>query len=202
MILEGYPKETVLGNGEVVMLRPMTREDRNDMILFFTTLCEGEKLFIREDDINPAIGVPWPGDLDYSRALPILAFAGERIVGIATLVRSDSSWMMHLGNIRITVSQEYRRKGLGRALAGELFQNSLKCGLDKMVVEIVKDQVDVSLFYNDLGFRTEASLSGHFLDEDGIKHDVLIMSNGLKQLWKYWVERSDEMSSTRRARAQ
>jgi ribosomal protein S18 acetylase RimI-like enzyme len=202
MILEGYPRETVIGNGEAISLRPMVREDREDIMLFFTTLSEREKLFIRDDDINPAIAVPWPGDLDYCRALPILAFAGERIIGIATLHRSDFSWMMHLGNIRITVSQDYRRKGLGRALAGELFKNSLVCGLDKMVVEIVKDQVDVSLFYNHLGFRTEASLSGHFLDDNGIKHDVLIMSNSLKQLWKYWVERSERVNSAKRARAQ
>jgi ribosomal protein S18 acetylase RimI-like enzyme len=202
MILEGYPRETIIGKGEIITLRPMVRGDREDIMLFFTTLCEREKLYLRDDDINPAIAVPWPGDMDYSRALPILALAGERIVGIATLYRSDSAWMMHMGYIRVTVSQEYRRKGLGRALAGELFKNSLKCRLDKIVAEIVKDQIDVSLFYNGLGFRTEASLNGHFLDDNGTKHDVIIMSNSVKQLWKYWVERNGDVKSVKRARAQ
>ena len=191
MILEGYPRETVIGDGEFVTLRPMVREDRDNIILFFTTLCDREKLFIKDDDIHPDKAVLRPGDPDYSRALPILAFADKRIVGIATLHRSDSAWMMHLGNIRITVSQDYRRKGLGRVLAGEMFKNSLRWGLDKIVTEVVRDQVDVSLFYNSLGFQTEASLSGHFLDDRGVKHDIIIMSNSVKQLWKYWVERCE-----------
>jgi ribosomal protein S18 acetylase RimI-like enzyme len=99
--------------------------------------------------------------------------------------------MKHLGKIRITVARDYRRKGLGWILAGEVFRNSLQYGLDKIVAEIVKEQVDVTLFYNGLGFRTEASLSGCYLDDNGTMHDILIMSNDLKQLWKYWVERKE-----------
>ena len=71
---------------------------------------------------------------------------------------------------------------------GELFRHSLQAGLEKIVAEIVREQVDVSLFYNSLGFHTEANLKGHFLDERGLKHDILIMSNDLKQLWKIWME--------------
>jgi GNAT superfamily N-acetyltransferase len=193
MNLEKYPSDIVLRNGDRVIFRPMVREDRENIILFFMALCEREKLFIRDDDINPALAVPWPGYLDYSRSFPILALYNNKIIGIATLHRSDFSWLTHLGNIRITVSPDHRRKGLGRTLAGELFRNSLQLGLDKIVTEIVKDQVEVSLFYNCLGFRTEASLTGHFLDDDGVKHDILIMSNNLKQLWKYWVEESEKM---------
>jgi len=201
MNLEGYPEKTVLRNGRELILRPMVREDALDLREFFQDLSENEKLFVRDDDINPGIAVPWPEDIDYNRVLPILATASDRIVGAAMLHHTDYSWITHVGTIRITVSPGWRRGGLGRILAGELFRNSLQTGIDKIVAEIVKDQVAVNLFYSSLGFHTEASLSGHFLDEKGFKHDVLIMSNNLKQLWKIWVEDSEGVRSAKKIRA-
>ena len=188
MNLEGYPREAVLKDGRRVTLRPMVGEDALKLKLLFIGLPEKERTFVRDCDIHPEMDVPWPEDHDYGRVLPILALDGDQIVGIATLHRNSYSWNFHLGNIRITVCPDYRRKGLGRILLGEIFRNTLGIGLDKVMVEIVKDQIDISLFFNRLGFRTEASLSDHYLDEQGDKHDVIIMSNNLKQLWKLWVE--------------
>lgn len=201
MNLAGYPRKELIGNGELITLRPMIRKDKEDLETLFADLSEREKIFVRPDDIDPEMSAAGTGCPDYSRAFPVVALAGERIVGIATLHRSDLSWMRHLGNIRITVAPDYRRMGLGWVLAGELFKNSLQYGLDKIIAEIVKDQVDVSLFFNGLGFRTEASLSGHYLDDNGIKHDVLIMSNSPKQLWKYWVERKETVKQEKRVGA-
>jgi GNAT superfamily N-acetyltransferase len=188
MNLEGYPKMVVLKDGRELVLRPMVRHDAHDLRKFFLCLTEKEKLFVRDDDIDPVIAVPWPADSDYDRVLPILALDGEKVVGAATLHHPGSSWATHVGSTRITVDPGWRRRGLGRILAGELFRNALQAGLEKIMAEIVQDQVDVSLFYTSLGFHTEANLSGQFLDEKGYKHDVLIMSNNLQQLWKIWVE--------------
>lgn len=194
MNFEKYPKEKLLKDGTKVILRLMAQKDLDGLKMFFQELPEKERHYVRDYDLDPEILMPWPNNVDFIRVLPILALSGNRIIGTAVLYRDECSWNMHVGNIRITVSRENRRKGLGRILAGELYRNSLQYRLEKIDVEIVKDQVEVSLFYNRLGFHTEANLSGHYLDDGGGQHDVLIMSNNLKQLWKIWVEH--EESST------
>ena len=185
---EDYPRKMALRDGREMILRPMDREDASDLRNLFCNISETEKLFVRDDDIDPCMAVPWPKECDYDRVLPILAKAAEKVVGLATLHHLNQSWITHVGSIRVTVSPGWRRAGLGSILVGELFRHSLQAGLEKIVAEIVQEQVDVSLFYNSLGFHTEANLKGHFLDEMGLKHDVLIMCNNLKQLWKIWVE--------------
>jgi GNAT superfamily N-acetyltransferase len=191
---QGYPRKTHLRDGREVVLRPMSGSDASDLRRLFGSLPEREKLFVRDDDVNPGTVVRWPKEIDYERILPILGKGGESLVGIATLHHLDQSWLNHVGSIRVTVSPEWRRVGLGTVLVGELFKHSLQAGLEKIVTEIVKEQREVSLFYNSLGFHTEANLRDHFLDEKGLKHDVLIMSNGLRQLWKIWLEDSQRES--------
>jgi ribosomal protein S18 acetylase RimI-like enzyme len=196
MNLERYPKIKFLNDGMKVILRLMDQKDAHGVEMFFMELPIKEIPYVRDYDIDPKILMSWPKEVDFVRMLPILALSGNRIVGIAMLYRNEHSWDMHVGNIRITVSQECRRKGLGRILAGELYRNSLRYGFERIDVEVIRDKVEVCLFYNRLGFLTEACLDSHYVDDKGNQHDVIIMSNNLRQLWKVWVEH-DENSALR-----
>ena len=108
--------------------------------------------------------------------------------------REGYSWNRHIGNIRVTVLPEYRRKSLARILMGELFANALTTDLEKIVSEIVLLQEDVRLALNQLGFRTEAVLKDHHIDTRGVKHDVIIISNDISQLWKVWQDQCESVS--------
>ncbi len=198
MNLEDYPKEAVLSGGGRLLLRPMVEEDLSGLAGFFATVSPEEKNFVRSDDLDPFLSLPLPAAADFRKILPILALSEGDIVGVGVLHPGRFPWVSHVGSIRITVSLQWRRMGLGRILAGELFRSALHAGLEKIVAEVVEDQVDVSLFYNYLGFHTEAHLQDHFLDEKGSKHDILIMSNDLRQLWKLWVEERQSVESGQR----
>ena len=200
MNLEDYPKEAVLSDGGRLLLRPMVEEDLPGLAGFFEAVSPEEKTFVRSDDLDPFLLIPLPGAADLRKILPILALSEGEIVGVGVLHPGRFPWVNHVGSIRVTVSPRWRRKGLGRILAGELFRSALHAGLEKIVAEVVEDQVDVSLFYNYLGFHTEAHLQDHFLDEQGCKHDILIMSNDLRQLWKLWVEGWQSLESGKRPR--
>ena len=115
-------------------------------------------------------------------------------MGNGTLHRGANSWNRHVGNIRLTVLPEYRRMGLATILIGELYANALGTDLEKIVSEIVFLQEDVRLAFNQLGFCTEAILKEHHLDPNGRKHDVIIISNDINQLWKNWLEQSEAVS--------
>ena len=195
MNLDEYPKETALKDGSSLTLRPMVREDEEGLMEFFAGIPEEERLYLRNDVINPELIRYWVENINYDRVLPILAITEDgHIVGNATLHCDGYSWNKHVGNIRVTVLPEYRRMGLARILVGEVFANALTTDLEKIVAEIVLLQEDVRMAFNQLGFRTEAVLKDHHLDTRGVKHDVLIISNDINQLWKIWQDHCDSVS--------
>jgi len=195
MNLQDYPKEKVLKDGSVVTLRPMARQDKEGLMQFFAGIPEHERFYLRNDVINPEIINQWVTSIDYKKVLPILAITRDgRIVGNGTLHREGYSWNRHVGNIRLTVLPEFRRKGLARILVGELYANALASDLEKIIAEIVFLQEDVRLAFNQLGFRTEAVLKDHHLDPRGQKHDVIIISNDISQLWKIWQDQCELVS--------
>lgn len=195
MHLDDYPKEITLKDGTVLILRPMVREDEEGLLEFFAGIPEKERLYLRNDVINPEVVRQWTAALDYDRVLPILAVTEDgRIVGNATLHSGEYSWNRHLGNIRLTVLPEFRGKGLARTLIGEVFAHALTTDLQKIVSEIVLLQEDVRMAFNQLGFKTEAVLKEHHLDPRGVKHDVIILSNDINQLWKMWQEHCESVS--------
>jgi len=195
MNLSEYPKEKTLKDGSKVILRPMVHEDEVGLMEFFSSLPEGERLYLRNDVINPEVIHYWVQNIDYDAVLPIMAVVDTtRIVGVSTLHRNGYSWTRHIGSIRLSVHPEFRRHGLARMLAGELFSNALTTDLEKIVAEVLPQQDDVRMAFNHLGFRTEAVLKDHHLDPKGRKHDVIIISNDINQLWKMWLDQCESVS--------
>jgi hypothetical protein len=198
MKLQEYPKEIILKEGTKVVLRPMVKDDENELMPLFSNLPKDEWPYICEEDLNPGLAKILAERIDHVNIPPILAMDKDRIVGIATLHRDPFSTSCHVGNIQITVSPSYRWKKLGSILAGEIFINSVQNGFEKIVAEIVVERSDVRQFYIRLGFHTEATLIDHYIDAKGIKHDVIIMSNDPNTLWKRWVEYFEEITGKQR----
>jgi RimJ/RimL family protein N-acetyltransferase len=175
LLLSRYPKEVQLKDGSSVMLRPMTRLDEGPLLDFFTNLTEEDRLYLRNDVSNVRVVRSWFEQIDYQRVFPLLAVAGEDIVGDATLHRKPFSWMRHMGGIRIVIAPAYRNLGLARILADELLENALDEGLEKLTADVVIDQ-DVALeAFARLGFRKEATLKEYVLDSEGVRHDLVMM---------------------------
>ncbi len=196
MILDEYPKEISLKDGSSLTLRPMVEDDEAGLLEFFTGLEKADRLYLRHDVSNPEVIKSWAQNIDYDRVLPILAIADSEIVGDATLHRNPFSWMRHVGSIRIVVGKEYREKGLARIMAAEVFQNALASKLEKLVAEMLTDQLDARRVFSRLGFREEAVLKDHVMDANDVKHDLLIMTNDVNTLWQNWVEFSESVSGS------
>ncbi len=196
MILDEYPKEISLKDDSSVTLRPMVEDDEAGLLEFFTGLSKADRLYLRHDVSNPEVIKSWAQNIDYDRVLPILAIADSEIVGDATLHRNPFSWMRHVGSIRIVVGKKYREKGLARIMAAEVFQNALAAKLEKLVAEMLTDQLDARRVFSRLGFREEAVLKDHVLDANDVKHDLLIMTNDVNTLWQNWLEFSESVSGS------
>ena len=194
--LSEYPKEVTLKDSLIVTFRPMVQEDMDLLVQFALSLPERERTFLRDDIINPEVMNTRSSDTAPEDTLTILACHGDRIVGCARLNRYPFPWNRHMGNIRVTISPECRRKGLARTLLGEMFCKALPTGIEKVITEVVAGQEDARSAMTQLGFREEAVLSDHHLDPQGSKHDVLVMSSDLNQLWDKWCQYSETISGT------
>ncbi len=122
-------------------------------------------------------------ELDYERVFPSWRVPGE-IVGDATLHRTRHGWSTHVAAIRMVVARQFQRSGLATALARLLVQHAVNVGVDKMIAEIVDNQVGARRAFAKLGFVEEAVLKGHVKDRSGVRRDLVIMANDVSHLWE------------------
>jgi RimJ/RimL family protein N-acetyltransferase len=182
MTLKHFPKQVQLRDGTPVTLRPMVRDDREALLDFCRRLSPEDRQFLKEDVARPETIEGWVRDLDYERVLPILAIHEGRVVGDATLHRQPHGWMRHVGEIRVVTDPFFRRRGLATVLAREIFYLALQAGLDKMVAEMVADQLAALKVFAKLGFQQEARLADHIIDLHGRKHDLVVLTTDIPAL--------------------
>jgi len=183
-VLGDYPKDGKLKDGQKVTLRPMVKEDEKALLTFFQGLPAEDQFFLKDDVTNPEVIHTWAENINYEQVIPILAVCDDRIVGDATLHRDKFGWSIHVGEIRIVTSPEFRKKGLGRVLAREIFFLALMLRLDKLVAQMAEEQEGALRVFGALGFEKEALLKNHVKDIRGEKHNLIIMSQEVASFWR------------------
>jgi ribosomal protein S18 acetylase RimI-like enzyme len=185
--LEAFPQRVRLRSGSTIELRPMVPEDREKLLEFFLTVPEEDRYFLKDDVTSPRVIEGWAAHLDYDRALPLLAWADDSIVGNAVLVRSRVGARRHLGELRVVVGPEYRNLGLGTILARQLCEIAADAELDKVIVELVADREQEAIAAMErLGFLRSARLPEYFKDEKGHPHDLVVMVLPLGKWFEWW----------------
>jgi len=64
-MLDNYPKTFNLKDGTSIILRPMTRNDEHDIYMFFSSLPEETRRYLRNDVTNRKIIAGWMRELNY-----------------------------------------------------------------------------------------------------------------------------------------
>jgi L-amino acid N-acyltransferase YncA len=170
-----YPWTTVLRD-QSVTLRPMQASDRDAVLAFAQGLPADDLLFLPLDITHPKVVDGWVRSLQTSRTVTIVAESAGRLIGMGTLVRSETSWARHLGNIRLLVAPDARGIGLGNLLATEIFAAAETAGLQKIVAQMAAEQRGAITVFERLGFKAEALLADYVMDRQGRTHDLIVMS--------------------------
>jgi len=197
MKLDGYPKEATLRDGSRVLLRPVVAKDGVELLRFYRALPEEDRLFLRDDVTTPDWEQRYIGSIDYEGVLPLVAEREGAIVGNATLYRPRHGWSAHVAQIRVVVAREYQRHGLGTALAKALVELAIARGVEKMVAEVVDNQIGALRAFERLGFHREAVLKGHVKDVRGMKRDLVMLANDVSHLWEAMEALVSDYSPTR-----
>lgn len=183
-MLEDYPKQVILKNGEEIIMSPMVKEDEKRLHEFFLRLPEEDRLCLKSNVIDPDVIKSWAQNMNYDHIIPILARKGDRVIGDATLHLRTSDLPERVGEIRIVTDRDFRRMGLGTRLAKEIYYLALNKKMSKLIAEIAADQQNVRKTFKHLGFEEKKILEKHIVDLHGNKHDLVVMTQDVDALWK------------------
>lgn len=178
-MVSGYPKTVRLQTGLPVTIRPMVKEDADELYAFFARVPREDRLFLRDDVSRRDVIDAWAREVDYEKVLPLVAEVGGRIVGDATLHRRKGGWTSHVGKVRIVIDTDYRGKGLGTTLLEELIALAQKGGLELLIAEVMANQTAALAAFRNLGFEKEAVLYNHVKDQAGKEHNLVVMIKNL-----------------------
>jgi RimJ/RimL family protein N-acetyltransferase len=182
-IMDKYHKELTLKNQKTILLRLLTENDINDLVTFFHNLPIRDRMYLRIDVMKRENILKRFGQINYDNMFPLIAIYETHIVAIGTIYRSLFGWMRNLGEIRVVVSPEYQRQGLCTILTKELFFHALTTDMYKIQAELMENQKSAISCFERLGFKREARLRKHVTDIKGNRHDLIIMSLDIQELW-------------------
>jgi len=183
MPLDSYPAGVTLRDGAEVTLVPLQPSDAGALLAFYRGLPEEDRLVLRDDVTTHEWAETFLRRVDTREIISLVAKDGEEVVGEASLYRSLHGWTRHVGEIRLTVGPRFRRKGLASILAAALVQLATDLGIEKIVVQVVDNQMAARRIFEKLGFHKEAILPHHIIDLAGNKRDLIMLANDVSQIW-------------------
>lgn len=137
--IPGYPRVYLTEESRQMTIRPMLPTDGEALMEFFRRIPGEDRFYLKEDVTSPQVIARWTENMDYSRAILLLAELDGKIVGDGTLHHRRAGSRRHAGEVRIVVDPEYRNQGVGRGLLHNLIDLAYQKGLEKLLFELVAD---------------------------------------------------------------
>ena len=172
--IKNYRQVVTLKDGVNVLLRPLIAGDALRLVALYALASEEDVRYLQDDVKNPEVVQGWCDNLDYSRSLPLLALVQERIVGQATLY-FGSGPQKHTGELRIFLSKDFRKRGLGSRMVCTLIELARKQNLYLLEGKVVANQVNVIKAFQNLGFKLQCTFEDYFMLPDGDLLDVVFL---------------------------
>lgn len=174
--IPGYPAVVLVEDMEQVTVRPMEPADEPALLDFFRRIPEEDRKHLKEDVTSEQVIHRWATEINYNRTIPLLAFAGDRVVADGTLHHRRAGTRKHVGEIRVVVEPKFRNKGVGRGLVRRLIEMARDERIEKLIFELVANGEPAARHTAKLlGFVPIAVLPGHSRNTSGEKQDLIIM---------------------------
>ena len=166
---------TVTALHQTVTIRSLEEGDHDALLAFGKTLPQDDWLYLRHDLQDPRIVARLATAHAAENWRQVVAIAGDAVVGYAN-VRRLPGWSEHVGDIHLSVSRDWRRSGVGTALATAIIDAATELGLAKIIVEVIEKQHAGQAIFERLGFKIEGLLKAHMRDHNGAAHNLVILS--------------------------
>lgn len=172
--LEHYRKVKTLPSGSRLLLRPLTKDDKEDLVDLFARASEQDLEYFRSDAGDSEVVEHWVDSLNLKTVFPLVAIVDSKIVGDATL-HFGEHFHRHLAWVRVFLDHDYRRQGIGTLMIRSLIDIARRVGLHQLYAEIVTTQPQVIKAFENMGFRHEVTLEDYFMTDSGETLDMAIL---------------------------
>ncbi len=167
-----FPLEAALQDGRRVLIRPFSERDVDALHEFFMRLPPQNRRFAWDRIEDKHTIEQWAQNIDYAKALPLLAFDGAKIVADATLHRRKGGPLRLVGRIKWLIEPEYRDVGLGSLLVNTFITIARENGLRYLNCFLISDlEADAVEVLEQMGF-SKFVIPGYGTDPDGGQHDM------------------------------
>ncbi len=173
-----------LKDGTKLLIRTLTFDDLEKLMEFYRSLPYEDRKYLKVDVTNRSMIEKRVKAVEEGSAFRIIALHEENIIAIGLLELSTEDWRRGQGELRIVVSREFQRKGLGMIMIRELYMFAVQQKVDKVVARIMRPQIGPIKIFRKLGFREELIIPDYVQDLDKKDQDLVIMICDIKDLWK------------------
>lgn len=162
-----------------IPVRLMRASDKTAMLQFARSLPQDDLLFLQTDITDPAGEEEWIANIEKGTNITLLAEPENLLAGYASLQVNPIRWTRQVGQIAINVIPEWRSRGLGESLCGEVVALGRSLKLRKIVAQMVADHKSARALFEKMGFHVEALLPDWVEDREGHCRDLLLMAYSL-----------------------
>jgi len=177
-------KKETLKDGTNVEIKNLTNNDLDKLMEFYRSLPELDRKYLRVEVTDRHVVEQRIKLLKTGNLTRIVALEGNKIIGDGALELSQEEWREHQGELRVIVSREHRRKGLGMILMRELYFIAAGKNVKKVVVKFMRPQTAPRKILRKLDFHEEFLIPDYVHDRSGKTQDMVIMTCDMKDLWK------------------
>ena len=177
-------KKETLKDGTGILIRTLTFNDLEQLMAFYRSLPYEDRKYLRIDVTDKIAVEKRIRDVECGIAVRIIALHNNNIIAIGALELGVDDWRKSLGELRVAVSKDFQRKGLGLMMLRELYLIAVDHKVEKIVVKVLRPQIAARKICKKLGFREELFLPAYVKDQDKKKQDLLIMTCNIDELWK------------------
>ena len=177
-------KNVRLKDGSEVLVRDQTRGDVAASLAFFRSLSDEDRAYLRRNVKKREVVEQRVREVEAGTARRLLAVVDDEIVADGTLELSGEEWKEHVGELRLIIAPSWRRKGLGIAMARELYLAAAAARVEEILVRLMRPQKAARAIFRKLGFRQEVVLPDYVRDQGGLKQDMILMRCDLEALWQ------------------
>ncbi len=173
-----------LKDGTKLLIRTLTSDDLEKLMDFYRSLPYEDRKYLRIDVTNKDMVKKRIKAVEEGSAFRIIALHNDDIIAIGALELATEDWRKGQGELRVVVSKNFQRKGLGMIMIRELYMLAVQQKVEKVIAKMMRPQIGARKICRKLGFREELVLPDYVHDLDKKEQDLVIMTCNIKDLWK------------------
>lgn len=176
-----YPKDVVLKNKKIAVIRPFQMEDEALLRQFYAHFSTWERWFIPYEMMCSELQCQWSEAAGMDCLFSVVAFCEGELVAHANLhVRGNGHCTSHVGRVLVKVLPAFRGQRLGTWMILDLIKLAMEKELRDLRVDLVVGIDDAAIeALRKFDFFKQAVLSDYAMDPEGRRYDMVILTKRL-----------------------